>query len=288
MTGDPHKERTMSAGRTPGPAAESGDVPEPSELTPRDAAYWAKHVTRLRLGEVPPEAINLNVTGKRVVGPIQGFGRLWQKTYHVELRDVELTPTEVIAIWKERFGSFWPSSARFYGPLTSIAPGDVALLNLSVAGGVNLSTGILVLYADEESFTFMTPQGHMFAAWITFSAARGADGVTTVQAQVLLRANDPLYELAMPLVISRQEDRFWQQTLANLGRHLGLAAPAVTTTVVCVDRRRQWRYAGNVWHNAGIRSVLHALANPLRTLQPGRGRPGHGGPDPADGPGAHG
>ncbi|MGH9304250.1 MAG: hypothetical protein ACRDZ5_07550 [Acidimicrobiales bacterium] len=26
-----------------------------------------------------------------------------------------------------------------------------------------------MLYADERSFTFMTPQGHMFGGWITFS-----------------------------------------------------------------------------------------------------------------------
>ena len=31
---------------------------------------------------------------------------------------------------------------------------------------------MFVLYADEESFTLMTPQGHMFAGGITFSAER--------------------------------------------------------------------------------------------------------------------
>jgi len=243
------------------------DGGEPVELTPRDAANWAKHVSTLRLGEVPAEAINLNVTGKRVVGPIQGFGRLWQKTYRVELPGVQTTPAKVIATWKQDFGSFWPDSGRFYGPLTSMAPGDVALLNLSVGGGVKLSTGILVLYADEESFTFMTPQGHIFAAWITFSAATAEpDGLCAAQVQVLLRANDPVYELGMPLVVQRREDRFWQQTLANLARHLGVAEPAVTTAVVCVDRRRQWSNAANVWHNAGIRSALYTLGAPLRRL----------------------
>ncbi len=244
------------------------DGGESAELTPRDAAYWAKHVSTLRLGEVPAEAINLNVTGKRVVGPIQGFGRLWQKTYRVELTDVQTTPAKVIATWKQDFGSFWPDSGRFYGPLTSIAPGDVALLNLSVGGGVKLSTGILVLYADEESFTFMTPQGHIFAGWITFSAATAErDGLCAAQVQVLLRTNDPLYELGMPLVVQRREDRFWQQTLANLARHLGVAEPTVTTAVVCVDRRRQWSNAANVWHNAGVRSALYTLAAPLRALR---------------------
>ena len=34
---------------------------------PRDAAYWAKNVTTLKLGQVPAGAVNLNVTGRRVV-----------------------------------------------------------------------------------------------------------------------------------------------------------------------------------------------------------------------------
>ena len=44
------------------------------------------------------------------------------------------------------------------------------MLDLAMPGGLKLSTGVLVLYADDESFTLMTPQGHMFAGWITFSA----------------------------------------------------------------------------------------------------------------------
>ena len=40
---------------------------------------------------------------------------------------------------------------------------------------MKLSTGVMVLYADDESFTLMTPQGHMFAGWITFSATERDD-----------------------------------------------------------------------------------------------------------------
>ncbi len=100
------------------------------------------------------------------------------------------------------------------------------------------------------------------------TAGTGPDGVTVAQTQVLLRANDPLYELAMPLAVHRREDRFWQQTLTNLARQLGVADPVVTTTAVCVDRRRQWSNAGNLWHNAGIRTALYTLAAPLRALRP--------------------
>jgi hypothetical protein len=51
---------------------------------------------------------------------------------------------------------------RFFAPL-GIAPGEVAVLDLSMPGRIKLSTGVLVMYADDESFTLMTPQGHMFA-----------------------------------------------------------------------------------------------------------------------------
>ena len=37
------------------------------------------------------------------------------------------------------------------------------MLDLGMPGGMKLSTGVLVMYADDESFTLMTPQGHMFA-----------------------------------------------------------------------------------------------------------------------------
>ena len=73
-------------------------------------------------------------------------------------------------MWKDEFPAFWPKGNRFFAPLTGISPGEVALLQGSLGGGLKLSTGVLVLYADEESFTFMTPQGHMFAGWVTFSA----------------------------------------------------------------------------------------------------------------------
>ena len=105
-----------------------------------------------------------------MLSPIQGFGKMWQKTYRVSLADTDVTPQEAIAVWKDEFPAFWPKGSQFYAPLTGISPGEVALLQASLGGGLKLSTGILVIYADEESFTFMTPQGHMFAGWITFSA----------------------------------------------------------------------------------------------------------------------
>jgi hypothetical protein len=228
----------------------------------RDAASWAKSVSHLNVSEVPEGAVNLNVEGRRLASPIQGFGKMWQKTYQVRLPEERVSAAELIATWKQRFPEFWPDGNRFYAPLTGIEPGEVALLNMTLPGRMKLSTGVMVLYADEESFTLMTPQGHMFAGWITFSAVE-LDGQTVAQAQVLMRASDPIYEVGLALGGHRQEDRFWEHTLTQLAGHFEHEAD-VDTQVVCVDKRRQWSKWRNVWHSAAIRSTLYTLGAPGR------------------------
>jgi hypothetical protein len=225
----------------------------------RDAAAWARPVDRLTVGDG-----HINVTGRRPTAPMNGFGRMWQKTYRTTVGGADLTPHQVIAAWKEHFPEFWPAGNRFFAPLAGIAPGEVAALDLSMPGGLKLSTGVLVLFADEESFTLMTPQGHMFAGWITFSSFV-EDGATFAQAQVLMRAGDPLYELGMTFGGHRQEDAHWVHTLTSLAAHFGASAP-VDVQSICVDRKRQWSRAANVWQNAGIRSGLHMGGAPFRML----------------------
>jgi hypothetical protein len=237
---------------------------ESPQAPPRDAAGWAKQVTKLKVGEVPTEALNRNVEGRRVMGPIQGFGKMWQKTYRVTLHGADATPQEVIKVWKEDFASFWPEKNFFYGPLTGIAPGEVAVLNLAMPGRLKLSTGVMVLYADDESFTFMTPQGHMLAGWITFSAHE-ENGQTVAQAQELMRAQDPASELGLAMFGAKQQDRFWEHTLRSLARRFG-SEGEVESTIVCVDRRRQWSKVGNVWHSAAIRSGMYATTAPFRAV----------------------
>src|SRR6187431_1419659 len=182
----------------------------------RDAGNWAQPVERLSAAGVAGASVD-SVSGKRVSGPLQGFGQLWQKTFRVRLDGVELSPQELIATWKASFPTFWPKDADFYAPLAGIAPGEVALLDVRPVPGapVKLSTGILVVYADDESFTFMTPEGHMLSAWITFSAFREGD-VTIAQAQALERTSDPFDELAYMFGVSRMNDAFWSRTLENL------------------------------------------------------------------------
>jgi hypothetical protein len=190
---------------------------------------------------------------------------MWQKTYQVRLPAERVSPAMVIATWKERFPDFWPEGNRFYGPLTGIEPGEVALLNMTLPGKMKLSTGVMVLYADEESFTLMTPEGHMFAGWITFSAAE-LGGETVAQAQVLMRASDPIFELGLTMGGHKQEDRFWHHTLTALAAHFEQEAD-VDTQVVCVDKRRQWSRWRNLWHSSAIRSTVYTMGAPGRALK---------------------
>jgi hypothetical protein len=241
------------------------EITADEQAAARDATSWAKSVSRLNVSDVPEGAVNINVEGRRLTSPIQGFGKMWQKTYQVRIPSERVSNTDLIATWKQRFPDFWPEGNRFYGPLTGIEPGDVALLNMALPGKMKLSTGVMVLFADEESFTLMTPEGHMFAGWITFSAAE-VEGETVAQAQVLMRASDPIFELGLTLGGHRQEDRFWSETLTALAAHFDCEGE-VDTRVVCVDKRRQWSRWRNVWHSSAIRSTLYTLGTPGRAVK---------------------
>jgi len=232
---------------------------------------WARPVERLTVANRPPaQASNLNVDGRELTGPLQGFGQMWQKSYTVRLSGAGVTPQQVIADWKAGFGDFWPQGNRFYGSLQGITPGDVAVLNLAAPGGLPLSTGVLVIYADDSSFSFMTPQGHMFAGMITFSAYE-EDGTTEAEVRALIRASDPIYEIGCRLgIVHRKEDTFWRQTLERLAAHFGVNGQVQIQTSR-VDDKVQWRQAGNVWHNAAIRSALYAPVQGLRLLFRRRG-----------------
>jgi len=232
--------------------------------TPRDAANWAKPVDKLRVADAPADALNLNVEGKQVVGPLQGFGQLWQKTYRVPLGDADVTPQDVVRLWKEKLPELMPSDSRFYPSISGVEPGEVIVINATLPGVPGtISTGVMILYADDESFTVMTPEGHPESGFNTFSAFE-ADGVTTAQIQSLARANDPIYEFGFRFLGgSSQQEIIWHHVLSQLADQFG--APAeVTMQKTCVDNRIQWSQAKNVWHNAMIRSTLNL---PVRTAQ---------------------
>jgi hypothetical protein len=236
--------------------------PPPGERQPRDAAHWAITRNVLRVSDVPAQAVNLNVEGRRVAGALQGFGQLWQKTYQVRLAGADVTPAEVVRLWKEEFPNFHPPQSRFYPPLAGVAPGEVMLINASVQG-MPVYTGVMVLYSDDESFTVMTAEGLPESGWNTFSAHTDEDGVTVAQVQSLARASDPVYELGFRLFGSTEQEKIWTHVLSSLAARFGVREQ-VSLQRTLVDPKLQWSRVGNFWHNAGgVRSVIYMIAAPV-------------------------
>jgi hypothetical protein len=235
------------------------------ETESRDAKNWAQSVYTLDVGALPNGAHNVNVQGKRVMGPVHGFGQLWQKTYRMRFEGATPSPERVIAEWRGNFPKFWPKGNRLYKPEGMIKPGDVGVINTTAGAVPLLSTGIYVIYADDVSFSFMTPEGHPWAGMITFESDTDANA-THAQVQVLVRANDPLYEIGMRTFMSAAEDKFWFQTLRNVAAHFE-ASGALTMRAVLVDPKVQWREWKNIWQNAGVRTALYLGMSPWRWVR---------------------
>jgi hypothetical protein len=122
----------------------------------------------------------------------------------------------------------------------------------------------LVIYADDESFCFISTEGHMFGGMITFSARR-ENGTTVAQVQALLRASDPLFEIANRLgLTTKPEDQFWQGALKNLAAYFGVEGQPVNQQAVLLDPSLQWSEVKNIWYNGGIRCALYMPVHWLR------------------------
>ena len=229
----------------------------------RSTESWAKPVDRLSIAETPAGALSLNVHGRRLFGPLQGFGQMWQKTYRIALRKRELTPQQVIATWKENVPRLKPPEKRFYPNSLGIAPNELVLIDAQTPGGP-ISTGVMVLYAGAESFTLMTPAGHPEAGWVTFSSYV-EDGCTFAQVQVLARASDPLYELAFRFAGSKLQDQIWTHVLTELAALLGTSGDLQMHKTL-LDPQLQWNRAGNIWYNAQLRTLLYCPIGLIRRI----------------------
>ena len=248
------------------------EQPTPNQPERNSQQAWAKPVDRMKVGEVPAGATNLNIEGREVMSPMQGFGPLWQKTYRVRLAGAKVTPAEVVAVWKERFPEFQPADNRFIPALAGVKPGEVLFISATVPTvpglkvGIPVSAGVMVLYADDEMFTVMTPAGFPEAGWNTFSAFE-EDGVTVAQVQSMARSNDPIYEFGFRFMGgARHQEETWAHVLTSLARHFGVNG-SVQTQLTCLDNRLQWRQARNVLQNAMLHTMLYKLTSPFRRLR---------------------
>ena len=167
------------------------------------------------------------VTGKRVSGPAPGVRPALAEDVHASGSTAsDMTPQAVIATWKDDFPTFWPkgSGSTLPCPGSRRAKSPFSISRRCPVSPVKLSTGVLVLYADDESFTFMTPEGHTLSAWITFSARRDGD-VTSPRPRHW--SDRPTRSTISPTcsAATSQNNKFWQATLHNLATTVGVRRP---------------------------------------------------------------
>jgi hypothetical protein len=234
---------------------------------------WAPPVSKLTVGEAPAGAMNLNVEGRQLVSPLQGFGQMWQKTFRVRLEGLDMQPEEVLKIWQQNFPSFQPPENRFYPTMSGIKPGEVLLINAKVPPIPGLpsllpvSTGVMVLYADDEMFTVMCPEGHPLSGWNNFRVFRDDDGCLVAEVQEQSRASDPMYEFFFRVLgSSSQQDDIWIHVLTQLAAHFDVNQ-RVTLEKTLIDPSVQWSAARNIWKNAGIRTMVYLAGTPFRWVR---------------------
>jgi hypothetical protein len=250
--------------------AAMSDIEHPGENT--HSGIWAQPVDTLDAGDAPEGLTAINIQGRRAIGALQGFGQLWKKTYKVRLTGVKHSTMEVMQVWKENFALFQPPGNRFYLPSDGVTPGKIMWIDspLPVAppfydkpGIVPMTSGVVILYADDESFSVMTPEGFPVSGWNNFSVFE-EDGSLVAQVQSFERASDPIYEFGFRFMGGAARQEFiWTNVLTRLAEHLGVKSQ-VTMARECLDASIQWAYTGRVLQNAGVRTTLYKAAAPIR------------------------
>ena len=232
---------------------------------------WAQPFSRLRVENVPKGLTDINIRGHQVVNPTHGFGQMWQKTYRIRLSGVTTSPEEVMRYWKANFPALQPPGNHFYPSLAGIKPGEILMIDAPLPvfpdtpGLIPMTSGVMVLYSDDTTFTVMTPQGFPESGWNTFSTYE-EDGVTVAQIQSLARASDPVYELGFRLMGgSGMQEKTWRQVLTSLAQQYGVSG-SFEMYKTCVDPKMQWNQAKNIWHNAAFRTLGYLITAPFRWI----------------------
>ncbi len=215
-------------------------------------AGWAPYIERIKVTERPEGALIRNMDNRRLQPQIKGFGKMWQKTFWLTIDKPEFTPKDIILKLMQNFVVFQIPENFFYPTSKGLSPGALVFIDSKTPGGI-VSTGIYVLYVEDTSFTYITPQGHPEAGWITFSA-KEEDGKIRLQIQGLVRASDPFYEIAYAIAGQAFQEKIWLNVLTQMAKHLEIEDNGQMVKYKPAGNW-QWGKAGNIWYNAQLRGL---------------------------------
>ncbi len=213
---------------------------------------WAPFIERIEVTEKPEGALVKNIDNRRLQAQIKGFGKMWQKTFRLMIDKPEFTPEDIINKLKQNFVAFQVPENFFFPTSKGLTPGALVFIDSATPGGV-VSTGIYVLYMDDTSFTYVTPQGHPEAGWITFSA-KEEDGKIRLQIQGLVRASDPFFEIAYAIAGQAFQEKIWLNVLTQMAKHLEIEDNGQMVKYKPANYC-QWGKCGNIWYNSQLRSL---------------------------------
>ena len=218
----------------------------------QDSKGWSTLNSKLTVSDHRPNAININVNNRRVLGPLQGFGPLWEKEYKLQITNSPISFKELMSKFRSSFITLQPKQNVFYPSSKGIEAGETVLIDSSTPGGV-VSTGVHILYADDVSFSFITPQGHPEAGWITFSANENDEKIE-IKIRSLASASDPFFELAFRIAGSNFQETIWKTVLVNMAKSINVDDTVIITKTK-IDNKLHWKAIQNLWFNAQLRSL---------------------------------
>ncbi|TAL18649.1 hypothetical protein EPN96_00645 [bacterium] len=228
------------------------------------AGEWLTGFGRVREAELPPGDPGLNVLGRNMQLPVNGYGNLMQKRYSLRLCKEGLALEEVATALRTRIGEFWPEGNLINFRETGITPGAVGTIRLTMPGKAPLATGVRVVHAGPSSFTFAPLEGHMAAGFINFSAFE-EDGCQVIRICSLARTGDPVFDAGFRLFGHTYQEKFWKDTLTRAASAFRVPAE-VTTAKECVDPSTIAAGWANTFRNAAILTPFGLFFRWVRSL----------------------
>jgi len=77
-------------------------------------AGWAPKMNKLHITEKPEGALGKNMDGRRVIGQLQGFGPMWEKTYWINIKEPEIASTGDIS-FSSRYVKLYLAKVLLFG-----------------------------------------------------------------------------------------------------------------------------------------------------------------------------
>ena len=222
---------------------------------------WAEYYGPVTSAEAP-EGAGPNVIGRRMSGPLRGFGKLWRKCYEVTLQGLSSKAGDLTSILAEKLGQFWPPGNELLLPSDGLKPGAVGAIAIRMPGAGHLYTGLRTIHFGANSFTFSTLEGHMASGWITFSVSERG-GCPVVNIISLARTGDPLFEVGFHLFGHKAQEDFWKGTLTRFAEYLG-AKPRVAVSKEAVDNKLRWDGLYSLSRNATYNSIFEDAKRLIR------------------------